>query len=74
MCSPAKPTLQAVSLAFSIFSFSIFKFYLFKFYFFGCAESLLLHMDFLYLQRVGATLVVARGLLIAVASLVEHRL
>ena len=29
VCSPAKPTLQAVSLAFSIFSFSIFKFYLF---------------------------------------------
>ena len=32
-CSPAKPTLQAVSLAFSIFSLSILKFYLFTYFF-----------------------------------------
>ena len=42
---------------------------------YGCPESLLQSMGFLYLQQAGASLVVVRGLLMEVASLVEeHRL
>ena len=49
---------------------------LFKSYLFisGCAGSLLLPARFLQLQLAGVTLVVVNGLLIAVASLVEHGL
>ena len=42
--------LWSVSLSFFNLSFKIFKFYLFTF---GCAESSLLHMGFLWLQQVG---------------------
>ena len=42
---------------------------------FGCAESSLLHVGFLYLPRAGANLPSLHGLLIAMVSLVaEHRL
>ena len=47
------------------FSFSRRFIYLFVF---GCTGSLLLHAGFLELQRVGATLAVVHGLLLAVAS------
>ena len=39
---------------------------------YGCPESLLLSMGFLYLQQAGASLVVVRGLLMEMASLVEE--
>ena len=39
---------------------------------YGCPESLLQSMGFLYLQQAGASLVVVRGLLMEVASLVEE--
>ena len=52
-------------------TFSFLK--IFKFIF-GCSESLLLHMGFLCLLRMGTTLVSVRGPLIAAASLVEHGL
>ena len=59
------------------FHFLFLKLFIYLFlinlFIFGCAESLLRLMGFLQLQRAGSILSVL-GFLIAVSSLVEHRL
>ena len=50
-----------------------FFFFFFNLFIFGYAGSSLLQAGFLQLQQVGATLVVAQGLLVAVSSLVAER-
>ena len=61
---------------FCCYTYMKFYMYIYKFclFIFVCAGSSFLCMDFLQLQQAGTTLFVVCGLLIAVASLVEHRL